>query len=563
MARWTKVLLCFLLIATMLVGCNQPTSDSPNLDTKPTNGENQNQEQPAETLQDRLNYYTTLGSSPDDNYRTWYQILIYSFCDSNGDGIGDIQGLISKLDYLQELGITGLWLLPIHPSESYHGYDVDDYYAVNPNYGTMADFDQLLVECESRNIKVVLDLVVNHTSASHPWYTAAVDYLQNLGLGGYGYEDECKYFGYYNFVESETNPGTSYSKVGGTMYHVECDFGANMHDLNWDSEEMRAEIADIMRFWLEKGVHGFRIDAAKHFYSSSVTKNVEVLKWLQETATSIKPDAYMVAEVWETNYGVLAEYYTSGMTSIFNYAVGSYSGKLMSVVNSRGNAKTANSWATALQTVSAAFTAANPNYIDAPFISNHDIGRSFDFAGKDVQRAKLAGAMNLFMSGSSFIYYGEEIGMTGGSSDPSRRAPMYWNAERNNGTTDLTPGCVLPANGYPLGSLEEQKDDESSIYSYYREAIAIRNALPVIARGSQNPEEALNKECISATRKVWNDQECILIYNIDREANTVDLSAYADWDLVASLSVSEEKVELEGATLTMPALGIAILTPKK
>lgn len=531
----------------MLVGCNQSTSDSQNTDT----------------LQNRLDYYTTLGSSPDDNYRTWYQILVYSYCDSNGDGIGDLQGLISKLDYLQNLGITGLWLLPIHPSESYHGYDVDDYYAINPKYGTMEDFDQLIDECDKRGIKVILDLVVNHTSANHPWYTEALRYLEDIGLGQYGYEDECKYFGYYNFVESESNPGTTYSKVGGTMYHVECDFGANMHDLNWDNPNVRQEVADVMKFWLDKGVGGFRIDAAKHFYTGSVEKNIEVLSWMQQTAEAINPDVYMVAEVWETNYTLISRYYTSGITSIFNYPVGSYSGKLMNVANGRGNPTMANSWAFALKTTSEAYAAANPNYIDAPFISNHDVGRSFDFAGKDEERAKLAGAMNLFMSGSSFIYYGEEIGMPGGDSDPSNRAPMYWNAERNNGTTSLTPGCILPSVGYPLGSYEEQKDDETSIYNYYREAIAIRNALPVIARGSQKPEDALNDGCISALRKTWGDEDCIILFNFDKQANSVDLTDYADWTVVASLSVNEEKVAQDGATLTMPSGGIAILVPNK
>lgn len=556
MARCGKVLLSILLILSLLVGCS-PTSN----DNKPTETTAPVVATPMEELQSKLDHYVTLGSSPEDNYRTWYQILVWSFCDSNGDGIGDLQGVISKLDYLETLGVTGIWLLPIHPSSSYHKYDVDDYYAIDPDYGTMEDFDQLIAECDQRGIKVILDLVVNHTSANHPWYTEAVEYLQNVGLGQYGYEDECKYFGYYNFVESESNPSPKYSKVGGTIYHVECDFGSNMHDLNWDNPNVREEVKAIMQFWLDKGVGGFRVDAAKHFFSGSVEKNVEVLKWMQETAESIKPDVYMVAEVWETNYTLIARYYESGMTSLFNYAFGNYSGKLMKVVNGRGNATTVSSWAEALQTASSAYEASNPNYIDASFISNHDVGRSFDFAGKDEYRAKLAGAMNLFMSGSAFIYYGEEIGMTGGDSDPSRRAPMYWNAERDDGTTDLTPGCVLPADGYPLGSYEEQKDDAYSIYNYYRQAIALRNALPVIARGKQTCESALNVDCVSAVRKTWNEDTCIIIVNVDEEAATSDLSEYADWDLVASLSVDESEVTLDGTTLNLPAYGIAILMP--
>ncbi|MBE6924287.1 MAG: alpha amylase [Ruminococcaceae bacterium] len=556
MARGGRILLCLLLILSLLVGCTPTSSDNkPTETTAPV-------ATPEEKLQTKLDYYATLGNSPEDNYRTWYQILVWSFCDSNGDGVGDLQGVISKLDYLETLGVTGIWLLPIHPSSSYHKYDVDDYYAIDPEYGTMEDFDQLIEECDKRGIKVILDLVVNHTSANHPWYTEAVEYLQSVGLGQYGYEDECKYFGYYNFVESESNPGTTYSKVGGTMYHVECDFGANMHDLNWNNPNVREEIKAIMKFWLDKGVGGFRVDAAKHFFTGSVDKNVEVLKWMQETAASIKPDVYMVAEVWETNYTLIARYYESGMTSFFNYPVGNYSGKLMTVVNGRGNPTMAGSWAFALQTCSNAYAEANPNYIDATFISNHDIGRSFDFAGKDEDRVKLAGAMNLFMSGSAFVYYGEEIGMPGGDSDPSRRAPMYWNAERDNGTTALTPGCILPAEGYPLGSYEEQKDDAFSIYNYYRQAIALRNALPVIARGTQSQEDALNVDCISAVRKTWNDEQCLIIINLNDEAGTSDLSGYSDWTLIAGLSVNEEEVTLDGTTLNLPAYGVAILMPK-
>lgn len=152
--------------------------------------------------------------------------------------------------------------------------------------------------------------------------------------------------------------------------------------------------------------------------------------------------------------------------------------------------------------------------------------------------------------------------MVGGDSDPSNRAPMYWNADLDDGTTTTPPGCILPSEGYPLGSYEEQKDDDSSIYNYYREAIAIRNAIPAIARGTQKPEDALNEGCISALRKTWGDKECIILFNLDKQSNTCDLSAYADWDMVASLSVNEERVALDGTSLNMPASSIAILTPK-
>lgn len=555
MTRTLRLLLCLLLVTSMLVGCSQPTSDG---------GEDST---PVElTLEQRLEKYAELGSSPDDNYRTWYEVFVYSFCDANGDGIGDLQGLISKLDYIQGLGFTGIWLMPINPSPSYHKYNVDDYYEIDPAYGTMADFEQLISECDKRGIKVIIDLVVNHTGYNHPWFQEAADYLRFLDIKDEPDPAECKYVEYYNFVKEGQQKGEAYRKLSGSDYYYEGQFTHEMPDLNWECEAMREDVKAVMEFWLDKGVAGFRVDAAKEFYTGAVEKNVEVMAWLQETATSIDPDAYMVAEVWETNYTLIKSYYESGFTSIFNYPFGNSSGKLMQVLNGRGNPNMVNTWATALQTASGAYAQANPDYIDAPFLSNHDVLRIFDNVKGDELRVKMAGAMNLFMGGSAFVYYGEEIGMAGtGASDddPSKRAPMYWNTSNNYGMTTPPPGCTMPSGGYPLGSAEEQMEDEGSVYNYYREAIAIRNALPMIARGKNTAETALNVGCVSAVRKTWNDQECIILMNIDDDAAgaQVDLSAYSDWSLVATLSANGEKVEMDGTTLKMPAYGIAILTP--
>jgi glycosidase len=188
------------------------------------------------------------------------------------------------------------------------------------------------------------------------------------------------------------------------------------------------------------------------------------------------------------------------------------------------------------------------------------MGRIFGFASGEEHRIKLAGAMNVLMSGSCFIYYGEEIAMPGSGNDPSKRAPMFWNQLRNDGTTTPYKECVLPKE-YPYGSLEDQINDPGSIYNYYREVIAIRNALPVISHGVTTEEVALNVGCISAQRKTWNDQECIILMNINTEAAQVDLSAYADWKLVATLSVDGEPTEMDGTTLNMAGCGIAILLP--
>ena len=286
---------------------------------------------------------------------------------------------------------------------------------------------------------------------------------------------------------------------------------------------------------------------------------MEVLNWIQTTAESLKEDVYLVAEVWE-NFRTIKEYYTSGITSIFDFPFGNANGKIPAVLRGAGSASTVSSYAKALAQADAAYLEANPDYIDAPFLSNHDVGRIAGFVNRDENKMKMAGAMNVFMGGSCFIYYGEEIGMLGSGNDPSKRAPMYWNAERNDGTTNPPPECELPEE-YPLGSLEEQRADDASLWNYYRQAIAIRKALPVISHGRVTVEEALNVNCISAQRKTWNDQECIILMNVNGEAAQVDLSAYADWALVASLSADGNEITLNGTTLELPAYGIAILIP--
>lgn len=567
MARQLKKLLCFVLVVFMLVGCTptSPSNSQPS-STEPTVTEPAVIEIDYDSLEQveaRLAQYAQLGSSPDDNYRTWYEVFVYSFCDSNGDGIGDLQGLISKLDYLQDLGINGIWMMPIHPSGSYHKYDVDNYYEIDPQYGTMADFDALMAECNQRGIKVILDLVVNHSGDNNPWFQEAVEYLQWLDPWEEPSTEQNKYYGYYNFVQMD-NYKDGYHKVPGTVnWYYEGQFSPEMPDLNWANEDMRADVKAVMEFWLNKGVGGFRVDAAKEFYSKATSKNVEVMSWLQQTATSIKSDAYMVAEVWEYAFTTIGSYYKSGFTSIFNYAYGNNNGILCQTLNSRGNSAMVQDWAPQMQKITEHYGKKHPDYIDAPFLSNHDVGRIYGFVSGDPLRVKMAGAMNILMSGSVFIYYGEELGMPGEGNDPSKRAPMYWNSNRNDGTTDLPPGCSLPAEGYPLGSFQEQKEDGSSVYNYYREVIAIRNALPVISHGKVTVEEALNKDCVSAMRKTWNDQQCIILMNIDDDeaGTTVDLSAYSDWKMVAGLSANGEAVSVDGSSLKMPAYGIAILIP--
>jgi len=544
----TARLICLLLVCLLLIGCSNTGSTAP--DSSGAAYQN------AEKTEQALAEIAKLGTSPDDNYRVFYEIFVYSFCDSNGDGIGDLQGVISQLDSLQELGINGIWFMPVHPSQSYHKYDVRDYYDIDPQYGTLEDMKQLLAECQTRDIHVITDLVLNHTGDDHEWFLTACDYLRTLPAGAEPDVSECPYVDYYYFSRES---GSGWHAVSGSQWYYEGKFSPDMPDLNLASEAVRAEIKAIMEFWFDLGVSGFRLDAAKEFYSGSASQNIEVLNWIQTTATSIKEDAYLVAEVWE-EFSNVCNYYTSGITSLFDFPFANSQGKIASVLRGAGSATTVASYAKALVQAETAYSAANPNYIDAPFLSNHDVGRIAGFVNRDPLKMKMAGAMNVFMSGSCFIYYGEEIGMPGSGNDPSKRAPMYWNAERNNGVTNPPPDCEIPEE-YPMGSLAEQEKDDASLWNYYRQAIAIRKALPVISHGKTAVEDALNVSCVSAQRKTWNDQECIILMNINTAAAQVDLSAYSDWTLAATLSADGSEIALNGSTLDLPAFGIAILIP--
>lgn len=498
-----------------------------------------------------------LGTGEEGTTGTWYEIFVYTFCDSNGDGIGDIPGVISKLDYLQQLGIDGIWLMPIHPSTTYHKYNVSDYYAIDPSYGTMEDFDRLIAECDARGIRVILDLVINHTADNHPWFRECAQYLFRLPEGQTPSLDECPYLEYYNWIPREEAKGGSWNVLAGSDYAYECPFDHAMPDLNWGSEKVRAEVKSIMEFWLGKGVSGFRLDAAKEYYSGTVEKNVEVLSWITETAKSIDPDCYLVAEVWD-GFGTVTEFYRSGIDSLFNFPFADSTGKIIQVLRAAGNPATVNTYATALQKADNAYRGSNEGYTDAPFLSNHDVGRIYGFCAGDEHKIKLAGAMNLMMSGNAFIYYGEELAMPGSGNDPSKRAPMLWNLTGTDGVTNPPRDCSIPE--YPFGSLQEQQEDDLSVYNYYRRAIAIRNALTVIREGIPTAESALNQGCVSAVRKTWGDQQCIILMNIQEGEETVDLSNYAQWNLTAYLTTGEDPVTLENTTLTLPAWGVAILT---
>ncbi|MCM1122289.1 MAG: alpha-amylase family glycosyl hydrolase [Eubacterium sp.] len=503
----------------------------------------------------------------DDNYRTYYEVFVYSFCDSDGDGIGDLQGLISKLDYINDgddttdtdLGCNGIWLMPVNPSPTYHKYDVADYYAIDEEYGTMDDFKELLAECDKRGIKVIMDLVLNHSSSQNPWFQEACAYLQGLGDAEPSVE-ECPYFDYYHFSKEQ---GGGYYAVEGTDWYYEAQFWFEMPDLNLDCEALKSEIAEITKYWLALGVGGFRLDAVKEYYSGAPQANIEFLSWLTDEVKSQKEDAYLVGEAWlpMTEY---APYYESGIDSVFDFAFADKDGIISKVLNG----SPASRYGETVASLAEVFGSYHEDYIDAPFYTNHDLGRSAGYYAGDYSenQTKLAAAMNLFMSGSAFIYYGEELGMKGSGKDENKRAPMYWSMD-----ADAEGMCDGPADmdavKMKFESLEEQQSDEQSVYNFYKKVIKVRNQNPEIARGSAEYLGEVSTDTVCVLRKAYEGSEVLLVFVTGQEAEEVDLSGvtvngnvFGDGTQVRAMLVTgEEQIALEGSVAKMPGYSVMVM----
>ncbi len=502
----------------------------------------------------------------DDKYRTFYEVFVYSFYDGDGDGIGDFKGLTEKLDYINDgddstdtdLGCNGIWLMPTMPSTTYHKYDVTDFYGIDEQYGTMDDFEEFLAACDERGIDVILDLVLNHTSSSHPWFLKASSYLKSIGDAEPSVE-ECPYIDYYNFSR-EWEAGCV--ELDGTWYY-EAQFWSGMPDLNLGSEAVRGEIEDIVDFWLAKGVDGFRLDAAKEYYSDAVDANNEVLSWFNKMVKEKKQDAYIVAEVW-TDMDTYAKYYESGIDSVFDFAFADSGGIIANTV--RGN-QSASGFGKALQALDDKFSQYNPDYIDAPFYTNHDLGRSAGYYSGDnaESQTKIAGGLNLMMNGCCFLYYGEELGMKGSGKDENKRAPMYWS--ENSEETGMCDGPPdMDAVKMKYGSLSEQNEAADSIYNYYKEAIRLRNVYPEIARGEVSYVESASNDSVCVIKKVYEGSEILLVMNISEEEQTVDLSGITvnqkeingEGALGGTLLTGEEKIGVAGAEVVMPSYSIGV-----
>lgn len=484
-----------------------------------------------------------------------YQIYPRSFQDSDGDGIGDLRGILRRLDYLRTLGADYLWLTPFFPSpQRDNGYDVADYRSVDPRFGTMADLEELISEAGKRNMGIMLDMVFNHTSTEHEWFQKALS-------GNQDYQD------YYIFREGEPDklPTNWASKFGGPAWeyvpglskwylHL---FDVTQADLNWENPAVREEIKDILRFWKEKGIRGFRFDVVnliskperfeddfegdgRRFY----TDGPHVHEFLQEMVRDAGiEDMVTVGEMSSTSiencirYSNPAEKELAMVFSFHHLKVDYRDGKKWELMDADIPAlkQLFADWQLGMQ---------EGGGWNALFYNNHDQPRVVSRFGDDKkywkESAKMLAASIHFMRGTPYVYQGEEIGMTnagyqaieeysdveslnyygilrregkseqealhiiGERSRDNGRTPMQWTAGAYAGFSEVEPWLSIPENHRCINAELEQQD-EDSIWNFYRRLIALRKERKVIAEGKIEFMECENPDVLSYRR--WNEQE--------------------------------------------------------
>ncbi|MDO7021554.1 alpha,alpha-phosphotrehalase [Brachyspira innocens] len=508
-----------------------------------------------------------------------YQIYPKSFMDSNNDGLGDIRGIISKLDYLSDLGIDIIWTTPFFVSpQKDNGYDVADYYNVDPSYGTMEDVEELIREAKKRNIDIMFDMVFNHTSTEHEWFKKAIN-------------GEEKYKNYYIFKEGRVingkkEPPTNWiSKFGGSawQYIEKFDeyylhlFDVSQADLNWDNEEVRKEIFDIVNFWIGKGVYGFRFDVinliskpkvfeddfegdGRRFYTDGINIH-KYLKELNKNTFGKYDNAVTVGEMSSTSIENCIKY--SGekenelsMVFSFHHLKVDYKNKDKWQLMDFDFQELKNilfSWQEGMQ---------SNNAWSALFWCNHDQPRIVSRFGDDKkyykESAKMLAAVMHCLRGTPYIYQGEEIGMTNAyfndinqykdveslnyfnilknngieekeiykilqsRSRDNARTPMQWNDKKNAGFSNAKPWIEIISNYKEINS-ENNLKDENSILNHYKKLIKLRKDYKVISEGKTIPILKDDKNVLSFIRE-YNNEKILVINNFYGNACTANLS---------------------------------------
>lgn len=498
-----------------------------------------------------------------------YQIYPRSFQDSNGDGIGDLPGILTRLDYLNELGITAIWLSPIFPSPmADFGYDIADYQDISPLFGTLSDFDELIAAVHSRGMKLMLDLVPNHTSDQHPWFLESSSSRDNPKRDWYIWQDA---------RPDGSVPNNWLSMFGGNAwewdeptqqyyYHA---FLKEQPDLNWRNPEVQEAMLNVMRFWLDKGVDGFRVDVMWHMikdkmlrdnpvnpnyqphmatyeqllpvYSTDQPEVHDVVTQMRHVLDSY-PERMMIGEIYLPLHQLVAYYGVDGKGAHlpFNFQLLTLpweARQIAAAVDQYEGVLPVNGW---------------PNWV----LGNHDQPRITSRVGKE--QARVAALLLLTLRGTPTVYYGDEIGMRDVpipfeevqdpqglnmpdknlSRDPSR-TPMQWNTSPNAGFTEGKPWLRL-ARDFARENVERQEEDTYSMLTLYRRLIKLRQQEPSLRVGDYVPVYS-DVQLIAYIRQLEGHPRFLILLNLSHRpgyfntkdsslAGVVDVATSPDWE---------------------------------
>ncbi|EMD16857.1 hypothetical protein HMPREF9943_00899 [Eggerthia catenaformis OT 569 = DSM 20559] len=482
-----RKIIVFLLSSFILIGCTS--------ETKPK----------------EVSFYENTEETKLKKSGTYYEIFVRSYADSDGDGIGDLNGIRENLKELSELGVEGIWLTPIFQSPSYHKYDVTDYYKIDKEYGTIEDLKNLVKEAHDKKIKVIIDMPINHTSHQHSWFK---DVLKNK---------DSQYKSYYRITDKDNKKiNTKSIEMGHKSWNKLNDqelyyalFSESMPDLNFSNQKVRDEMKKIGQYWLkETGLDGYRLDAAAHIYgkaeySSEIDSSKENINWWAEYREAMRKtnkDVYLVGEVW-MNSNIVSQYYKV-FDSNFNFDL-SENGITKAILM-----QSAGGLSTKIPLIYDSYKQETKNYIDAPFLSNHDQNRIAQTL-ESLSQQKLAASILLTLPGNPFIYYGEELGMKGQKPDENIREGYVW------GNKYQTKWQASLYNKQTT-SLLAQKKNAQSLYNHYKKMIQLRKSNSALKYGDFLIAETKDDQVLAFYRQ-YKDKKSLVVHNLSDKEKSIEI----------------------------------------
>ena len=490
-------------------------------------------------IQKYINHtYSMFPAVKDNDWRTssiGYEIFVRSFYDSDGDGCGDFRGVAEKADYLKSLNVGVVWLMPFNKTGSYHGYDIQDYKQTCSDYGTMEDLEYMLETLHKNNIKVVMDLVVNHTSDQHQWFKNA-----------YGNVDGYKDFYVNSTINDKNAPNNWFQKSG--LWWYSCFKTSSMPDLNYNNKAVWNAVDDVADFWLDKGIDGFRLDAAMHIDDSIVNGNhvdgkegSVTHEWWQHFEQHVKdknPDAFCIGEVWpETNMKETQAKFFADFDSDFDFYqmsdIKSYAKGTKFAV-----AKDAQNYINKIKEYAYSTPDVDKITINSLILGNHDVNRVASELGGDSSKIKFAAAVEMLLPGMPWIYYGDEIGQLGtgtsGADDPNRREAMDWfTAKTGTGMTKMNAvtswGATEKFTKANDGiSVEEQTGVDGSVLEYYRTLTSIRNKYKIFYTGTCGDYKYVNGAYVYSISDECRDYSVEVLHNYSKATTLTPTADFTD-----------------------------------